>query len=331
MVIRSVLAGSALLFALSSATTVSAQGRSNGYTNLQVLPDTISQSALIEAMLDNLRGLGLPRRQSQGCLHCHVGDMERPVEDWDFASDDKPAKRKARVMMAMVQAINTEHLADLESRSIPPTRVNCMTCHAGRMDPRPLTTVLREVYAIGGIDSLTSRYRQLYTTYFGSAAYDFTVGVLGGLAMDLGARGEWTDAVAVAQLERETFAGDLGPRRTLAALTLRRTLADAGTDSMLAAFDRIRSGPDGQALTPAVLDVLGWMLVRQQRRDEGVAILRANAAAFPDAYVPAESLAFAAIESGDAVLAIRMLEEWLAKHPGHNLARWQLINMRAGR
>ena len=38
------------------------------YENLHVLPPDISSRELSEAMLQNLLGLGLPRRQSEGCL-----------------------------------------------------------------------------------------------------------------------------------------------------------------------------------------------------------------------------------------------------------------------
>ena len=125
------------------------------YENLQVLPRDISQDELSQAMLENLRGLGLPRRQNEGCLHCHVGDMERASDTWDWASDAKPEKVKARAMMVMVNEINREHLATLEARIDPPVTVSCYTCHAGRTDPRSLDDVLRAAYRDG--DSKTAR------------------------------------------------------------------------------------------------------------------------------------------------------------------------------
>ena len=108
-------------------------------------------------------------------------------------------------------------------------------------------------------------------------------------------------------------------------------MSNAGADSMLTVFDRLRSGPDGQAITPGVLDAIGWQLFRQDRRTEALSVMQANFAAFPDEYIPAESLALAALESGDERAAIRRFEEWLARHPGHDFARWQLINLRSGR
>ena len=55
-----------LILIAASATTLS--GQQGPPQNLQVLPQDISSSALNLVMIDNLRGLGLPRRQSEGCL-----------------------------------------------------------------------------------------------------------------------------------------------------------------------------------------------------------------------------------------------------------------------
>jgi len=96
--------------------TATAQART--FTNLQVLPANISDEELNQAMIANLRGLGLPRCQSSGCLYCHEGDMEVPAIEWDYAADTKLAKRKAREMMVMVREINAR-LQGLESRVAP--------------------------------------------------------------------------------------------------------------------------------------------------------------------------------------------------------------------
>jgi hypothetical protein len=55
-----------------------------------------------------------------GCEHCHLNP---------FASDEKPAKKRAREMMRMVQAINQQNFPD------QPNRVTCMTCHRGSTKP----------------------------------------------------------------------------------------------------------------------------------------------------------------------------------------------------
>ena len=54
------------------------------YQNLQVLSAGASRGELSEAMLENLRGLGLPRRDGEGCLYCHVGDFDDIRADRGF-------------------------------------------------------------------------------------------------------------------------------------------------------------------------------------------------------------------------------------------------------
>ena len=51
-----------------------------------------------------------------GCDHCHVNP---------FAADEKPAKKRAREMMKMVQQINAQFFPDMTYR------VTCATCHHG--------------------------------------------------------------------------------------------------------------------------------------------------------------------------------------------------------
>jgi hypothetical protein len=147
----------ALLLATLPGTPAHPQTDSTAFRNLQVLPKDITPDRLNEIMLGTLLGLGLRRLQGEGCLYCHVGDMEQPGDQWDYAADDKPTKRKARVMMAMVQAINGEYLSQLTDRIDMAITVSCYTCHAGRTDPRPLPDLVLRAYVAGGIDSATAR------------------------------------------------------------------------------------------------------------------------------------------------------------------------------
>lgn len=63
-----------------------------------------------------------------GCQHCHVNP---------FASDEKPAKQRAREMMQMVAAINAQNFPE------QPNRVTCMTCHNGSTRPARAPEVAR--------------------------------------------------------------------------------------------------------------------------------------------------------------------------------------------
>lgn len=293
------------------------------YENLRVLPQDVSQDELSQAMLENLRGLGLPRRQNEGCLHCHVGDMERPSDTWDWASDAKPEKVKARAMMVMVNEINREHLARLESRIDPPVTVTCYTCHAGRTDPRSLEDLLRVAYRDGGIDSAVTRYRELHGRYYGGDAYDFRVGVLAGMAFELAGNGAFDDAVALAKLNADVNPSVPAARRIWMQLRLARTAQQSGIEEALAEFDQMR------ASDPELLDGLGWGLYRQGQQEGALAVFRHNQQQFPDDYIPNESLADALWDQGERETAIQMFEAWLELHPDHAMAQRRLETLKS--
>ena len=83
----------------------------DSFTNLKVLPPDIAARELVSVMTCFTRALGVR------CTHCHVGEEGRPLETYDFPSDDKLPKRQARDMLRMVEAINQQHLARLEERA----------------------------------------------------------------------------------------------------------------------------------------------------------------------------------------------------------------------
>ena len=300
------------------------------YENLQVLPKDITRSQLNEVMLGNLRGLGLPRLAGEGCLYCHVGDLERPRTEWDYASDAKPMKEKARVMLAMVAAINDDYLGALDNRLDEGFTVTCATCHAGRTDPRPLPSVLWAAYESGGIDSATTRYRELRERYFGSDAYDFRVSVLPAIAMRMANSGTIDDAITLAALNVEANPGAASAEAAWAVFRMERTIDAAGVDAALAELTRMESEISPEAMAPGLLDGLGWRLWRSERQPQAIAIIEANYARFPDEYVPNESLAFVLSDQGEQERAEAILQRWLEKHPDHDRARQLLINLRGG-
>lgn len=318
----------AVVAAGALASPVVGQDNTERFENLQVLPQDISRDELNEFMLENLLGLGLPRLQGEGCLFCHVGSMEQPRAQWDYASDDRPMKRKARVMMAMVQAINGEHLSRLTSRIDTSLSVSCYTCHAGRTDPRPLPGVILSAYEAGGIDSAEARYRTLRARYFGRDSYDFRVGVLGGIAVELADRGALDDAIALAAVERDVYPDSATAARAWMRLRLERTIDADGMDAAFAELDAMEAHLGSEVMTPGLLDGLAWRLFRRERQAEAVAIVRRNLARFPDEYIPNESMAFILRATGDQAGAERILERWLERHPDHERARRLLINMR---
>ena len=95
-------------------------------TNLQVLPKNISSQDLMATMHGFTRDLGVH------CTFCHVEDNR--THHPDFASDAKPEKSSARIMMRMTQDINAKYLAQLPDHG-EMMKVSCGTCHRGQSTP----------------------------------------------------------------------------------------------------------------------------------------------------------------------------------------------------
>lgn len=313
---------------LAPSLAVPAAAEEPGYTNLQVLPKEISRDELGGLMLANLSGLGLPRLAGEGCLYCHAGDLEVPRSDWDYASDAKPMKAKARVMMAMVREINAR-LATLDERIDPALEVTCATCHAGRADPRPLPDVLWNAYESGGIGTAEARYRELRERYFGSDAYDFRVHVLPRIALRMADGGAIDDAIALAGLNAEINPEDAWAEQAWVALKLEKTIDAEGTEAALAELDRLAPSLGPATLTPPLLDSLAWRLNRSERVKQGHALIEANYERFPNEYRAIESLAFIRADTGRGEEAFALLERWLDANPDHARARRLLVNLRS--
>lgn len=299
------------------------------YENLKVLPHDISPSELNQAMLENLRGLGLRRLAGEGCLLCHVGDLETPRTEWDYASDAKPMKEKARVMMAMTKAINEKFLGTLETRVDPSFRVTCMTCHTGRTDPRPLVDVLWSTYEADGIDGASEKYRNLRERYLGSKAYDFRDHILPGLALYMANQGKIDDAIELMALNVEANPESASARRKWISLRLERIVGEKGVEEALAELDRMEPTLDPGVVTPAVLDLVAWRLNRTDRQAQGHALIEANLAKFLEEYIPHESMAFILSSTDRKEEAFALLEKWIEIHPDHDRAKRLLINLRA--
>src|ERR1700682_868811 len=75
------------------------------FKNLKILPQNITHDELIATMRTFARSLGVK------CDHCHVALPEGSREHFDFASDAKPEKATARVMMRMTRNANVEFLS----------------------------------------------------------------------------------------------------------------------------------------------------------------------------------------------------------------------------
>jgi len=123
--------------------------------NLRYFPKDIARDALIQRMREFSFALNVR------CQYCHAGGDGVSFDGVDFASDDKPAKLKARAMLKMTEAINTSLLADIPSRAEPRVEVSCVTCHRGLALPKSLQTTLFEIVQKDGAPAAVARYREL--------------------------------------------------------------------------------------------------------------------------------------------------------------------------
>jgi hypothetical protein len=317
--------GSAVLQAQDTQAQVTRE-----HQNIQALPADISDDELSDVMLGFLRALGLPRRAGQGCLHCHEGDLEVPRREWDFASDAKPTKSTARQMIRMVRAINSEHLSGLQHRNAPDFEVGCVTCHEGRVDPRPLPLLLQAAEEAGGVDSVTAVYRAIHNRFYGAAAYDLRVRVLASLAQEKAEQGDFEDAIKLSTLNEETHEGDASARRVTLRLHVLQALDTEGPAAAVAVFDEMMGVESAAVLAYSVLDGVGWRTFRLDRWDEAMVLFRRNREAFPDLYFTFESLVEAQQATGEITQdeIIRQYEEFLEANPGHAMAERQLTNHR---
>ncbi len=166
--------------------------------NLQVFPEDTSPERLRAVMTGFTRALGVR------CSHCHVGEAGKPLSTYDFASDENPQKKTARVMLEMLGTIN-QSLDTIEPSG--PTQVNmwCHTCHMGKPRPMTLAEELTEALADGGTGAMIDKYEHLHENFYGRGGYDFSEGTLNNLGYEQLEAGALKEAIAVFRLNAEKF------------------------------------------------------------------------------------------------------------------------------
>jgi len=123
--LRFVFASGLLASALALAVPAAAQPPAGGQTppaprNLKILkPEQVGP-----AMRGFTAALGVQ------CNYCHVTEPTR-----DFASDEKQAKKTARVMLELVEHVNEMIATGTGKPAADLTRVQCATCHRGKAIP----------------------------------------------------------------------------------------------------------------------------------------------------------------------------------------------------
>src|SRR5262245_25909463 len=169
--------------------------------NLQFFPKDIGRAELTQRMREFSLSLGVR------CQYCHTGGNGVSFDGVNFASDEKPAKVKARAMLRMVDEINHGVLPKLPSRAEPRVEVTCATCHRGLALPKSLQTTLLETIDKDGIPAAVARYRSLRENTLVAGSYNFDQWEMSELARRL-VEAKQTDA-ALAMLELN---GEFNPK-----------------------------------------------------------------------------------------------------------------------
>ena len=173
------------------------------FENLQVLPKDIPRDSLLKVMRGFTSALGVR------CDFCHMQREGAPSQGGqvplNFASDDKPEKKNARVMLRMVRDINGEQLPKLADRADPPVTVTCLTCHRGLSRPMTLDMVLARTIEKSGVDSAVKQYRGLRATSAMNGKYDFSESTITELAQRVAMGGKPDDAITLLQLNQEFY------------------------------------------------------------------------------------------------------------------------------
>jgi tetratricopeptide (TPR) repeat protein len=181
-----------LVTTLLVAPSLAAQnGPPDSLVNTKFYPRDTPVQTVIDQMRAITRALGVR------CTYCHVGDEGINIWEYDFVSDEKHTKQKARVMLEMVQAINAEYLPKLADLDAQGLEVTCNTCHRGVALPIPLEDLLVRTWVDSGYAAMEARYEHLRERYHGSDAYDFGEGTLAAVGGFLLARGAHADALLI--------------------------------------------------------------------------------------------------------------------------------------
>jgi len=180
----------AAVLALTVSTVCAANAQQpEGFKNLQFFPKDIAKDDLMGSM----RGFSFALNVR--CEYCHVAKEGAPMQEWNFAADDKQPKKTARAMLRMVDAINQQYISKLESK--PANKVECVTCHHRLSKPITMNALLAETIEKQDIAAAITLYRDLRAKVYGGAQYDFGETPLNILTESLLKQKKTKEAVAV--------------------------------------------------------------------------------------------------------------------------------------
>ena len=181
------------------------QGRGGGAApqlpepkNLKFFPKEMTAQQIIPIMANFNAALGV------NCGYCHVFDGPPATNPKnDFASDEKPTKAKARVMLGMARDVNMKLGSELGKPAAEVTQVQCITCHRGVAIPKQLVAIVMDTSTKQNAAAATQQYRDLRKQYYGAQAYDFSDATLFAAAQQSLMAMKPDDALAFAQLNVE--------------------------------------------------------------------------------------------------------------------------------
>jgi tetratricopeptide (TPR) repeat protein len=241
--VRPAVVTALLLLVLSMMATAGQAQFPDKFTNLKVLDKDISKQELLGTMKHFAQALDVR------CEFCHVQKGEGENEEMDFASDQKPEKDVARLMMRMTHTINAdwvskvgdqddegegEHEAEHHHMHVT---VQCMTCHRGQEQPVMLEDVLAEAKEDGGMKALTAKYDELRAKYYGRATYDFGPMVLDEMAEDAVRDGDLENAKALVELNIKNNPDSAAAYMMLGQVEIRAGNKDAAIAAMKKALE----------------------------------------------------------------------------------------------
>lgn len=292
--------------------------------NLKVLPQDISHDQLVNIMRGYTRALGVR------CTYCHVGEEGKPVRGEDFQKDDKPQKEEARTMMRMVQEVNDKFLATLAHRADPPINVQCATCHHGLSQPRMLEDVLKQTYDTGGLDSTTTRYRNLRDRYYGRAAYDFGEVPLTMVAAQVRGGGHPADATQLLALNVEMNPKSNFAKRQHAIAGILGSFEQGGADSGAAAYRSFKESY-GPAVGEDALEEVGFRLMGENQVALALTAFELNTTAYPSSSSAFQNLGEAYAQQGDRKKAQSAYQKAVALDPNNLEAKQKLDELAASK
>jgi hypothetical protein len=167
--------------------------------NLQYFPKDIARPELVQRMREFSFALDVR------CQYCHAGGDGVSFDGVVFASDEKPAKVKARTMLRMVDELNSTLLAKVPSRAEPRVVVGCATCHRGLALPKSLQTTLFEIVQKDGAEAAIARYRALRQNTMVAGKYNFGEWEINELARRLTEAGNTAAAIAILEMNGEFY------------------------------------------------------------------------------------------------------------------------------